>query len=80
MEEIPVLLSYPIRRSVELIAPGYYNCTLKEAVVEKDGTSANVTVDTFNGYAPTGTAEGELVYVNYGRLEDFELLDNLSIL
>ena len=34
----------------------------------------------FNAYSGVGSAEGPLVYVNYGRIEDFLYLqDNLSI-
>ena len=33
----------------------------------------------FLGYSPSGKAEGELVYVNYGRVEDFDKLKNLSV-
>ena len=29
------------------------------------------------GYTPSGTVEGQLVYVNYGRVEDFETLENV---
>lgn len=28
------------------------------------------------GYSPSGTVEGDLVYVNYGRMEDFQHLVN----
>jgi hypothetical protein len=28
------------------------------------------------GYAPAGTFEGEIVFVNFGRVEDFEKLKN----
>ena len=31
------------------------------------------------GYSGSGTAVGELIYVNYGRIEDFELLDRIGI-
>ena len=34
------------------------------------------------GYTPSGTVEGQLVYVNYGRVEDFETLErtlNVSV-
>ena len=33
----------------------------------------------FLGYSPSGKAEGDLVYVNYGRVEDFDKLKNLSV-
>ena len=37
-------------------------------------------VHAFNGYAPAGDVTGELVYVNYGRVEDFQKLrDDLGV-
>ena len=33
----------------------------------------------FLAYSPSGKAEGELVYVNYGRVQDFEQLKKLSV-
>jgi N-acetylated-alpha-linked acidic dipeptidase len=36
-------------------------------------------VTAFNGYAPSGEAEGEVVYANYGRPEDFKKLDELKV-
>ena len=36
-------------------------------------------VQPFLGYSPSGKASGELVYVNYGRVQDFEQLKNLSV-
>jgi len=37
------------------------------------------TVLPFNAYSPAGTVEGPLVYVNYGREEDYQLLEDLGI-
>ena len=36
-------------------------------------------VQPFLGYSPSGKASGELVYVNYGRVQDFKQLKNLSV-
>lgn len=36
-------------------------------------------VDTWNGYSASGVAEGEVVYVNYGREEDYAVLEKLGI-
>ena len=36
-------------------------------------------VQPFLGYSPSGKASGELVYVNYGQVQDFEQLKNLSV-
>ena len=37
------------------------------------------SVPTFLGYSPSGSAEGEVVYVNYGREEDYDELDKRGI-
>ncbi|XP_022097951.1 N-acetylated-alpha-linked acidic dipeptidase 2-like [Acanthaster planci] len=39
------------------------------------GSISNDTVRPFNAYAANGTVEGDLVYVNYGRVEDFQYLE-----
>lgn len=75
IQEIPVLLSYPVLREVGIVYPPgkkklkivissfedkVFNCTLKEAVVN-DTTSGNPdAAPTWNGYTPTGEAVGEL--------------------
>jgi len=79
IEEYSVMLSYPSSRLVEMISPTYFNCTLEEAVVD-DGTSGNKdAIATWNGYSAAGEATGELVYVNYGRKEDYDAIANISL-
>ena len=87
-----VLLSYPQRRVVQIVdgAP-LFNCTLKEAVIlhsfcsdlEKvvdDGTSGNPdAIATWNGYSASGNVTGQLVYANYGTIEDFEKIANVNL-
>jgi N-acetylated-alpha-linked acidic dipeptidase len=34
---------------------------------------------TFHGYAPSGNVGAEVVYANYGRVEDFQKLAELEI-
>ena len=45
----------------------------------EDETSSKPAIATFNGYSASGDVTAELVYVNYGREEDFELLDRQNI-
>jgi N-acetylated-alpha-linked acidic dipeptidase len=76
IDEIPVLLSYPIERQVQVVYPSYllYNCSLEEAVVD-DGTSGVPgAIPTWNGYSGSGDVTGDLVYANYGREEDYQAL------
>ena len=45
----------------------------------QEGGSSEGVVQPFLGYSPSGKASGELVYVNYGQVQDFEQLKNLSV-
>eukprot|EP01121_Diplochlamys_sp_Union-15-3_P003551 TRINITY_DN1347_c0_g1_i1.p1 TRINITY_DN1347_c0_g1~~TRINITY_DN1347_c0_g1_i1.p1 ORF type:complete len:626 (+),score=116.52 TRINITY_DN1347_c0_g1_i1:35-1879(+) len=75
-----VMLSYPVQRRVALVYPSSYECVLKEEAIPEDETSGDPrAIDTFNGYSDSGDVEGELVYANYGRIEDFEELDNMGL-
>src|SRR5699024_4613762 len=40
---------------------------------------ADEVIPGFNAYSPSGVVEGELVYANYGRPEDFEELKQRGI-
>jgi len=52
---------------------------LKEAVVN-DTTSGNPdAIATWNGYSADGDVTGELVYVNYGRYEDYQAIANVNL-
>jgi N-acetylated-alpha-linked acidic dipeptidase len=79
-----VLLSYPLHRSLILMAGPTQEppleLSLKEEPVEGDLYSQNPKViPTFHGYAPSGNVSSEVVYANYGRLEDFQRLVAMGI-
>ncbi len=48
-------------------------------MVTQDGTSAKGDIPTFNGYSAGGSAQGQLVYANYGSEQDFQRLDEMGI-
>ncbi len=52
---------------------------LQEPPVEGDATSALPQYLPVNGYSAAGTAEGELVFVNFGLIEDYAVLDSLGV-
>ncbi len=53
---------------------------LVEGPVSGDTTSsAYAQVPTFNAYSAVGTGAGEVVYVNYGLIEDYAHLDSVGI-
>ncbi|XP_072031805.1 N-acetylated-alpha-linked acidic dipeptidase 2-like isoform X2 [Amphiura filiformis] len=75
-----VLLSYPLKEKpnfVYILNPNgteFYKSDPEEKDLD-DGDKHPDTVPPFNAYAAEGTVEGDLVYVNYGRIEDFQKLD-----
>lgn len=52
-----------------------YEATIKEKVLHPDEDDPNVVLP-FNAYAKEATVEGDLIYVNYARQEDFVRLEN----
>jgi N-acetylated-alpha-linked acidic dipeptidase len=73
-----ILLSYPVRRSLPLSAPGRDAVTfaLKQETYPGDPYSAvsAEAVPTFLAYATSGSVTAEAVYANYGRVEDYTYL------
>eukprot|EP01118_Nematostelium_gracile_P010270 TRINITY_DN3521_c0_g1_i2.p1 TRINITY_DN3521_c0_g1~~TRINITY_DN3521_c0_g1_i2.p1 ORF type:complete len:721 (-),score=152.80 TRINITY_DN3521_c0_g1_i2:96-2045(-) len=75
-------LSHPISRSVKLISPSTYDAVMQEPPYPQDKTSNDTdAVMTFLGYSPSGNVTAEVVYANYGTLEDFDWLvaNNISV-
>ncbi|XP_071788904.1 N-acetylated-alpha-linked acidic dipeptidase 2-like [Asterias amurensis] len=75
-----VLLSYPDSEKPNRVTVLNSNgTTFSESKTEEpplDGeTIRDDVVKPFNAYAAAGTIENELVYVNYGRVEDFQRLE-----
>ena len=53
---------------------------LREGQVAEDPTTlAHPEYPTVNGYSGTGDVTGEVVYVNYGLIEDYAQLDSLGV-
>ena len=79
--ELEVLLNYPhgapgltIERPVAKTLP------LDEAPVATDKDSASsAAFGAFHGYGVSGNAQGQVVYANLGRPEDFEALQKMGI-
>jgi N-acetylated-alpha-linked acidic dipeptidase len=79
--EYKVWINYPLEISVDITAP--------EGVEMHGPTREHVDGDAydedprvvmpFNGMSPSGDAEAEVVYANYGTPEDFEKLEKLKI-
>lgn len=79
-----VALSYPVRRSLTLSQSQSDPPVAFELLQEiyADGPSAELAeevIPTFHAYAKSGTAAGPVVYVNYGRVEDYAALRAMGI-
>ena len=81
IEVFTVLFPTPKERALELVSPTHFTAKLQEPPVSVDPTS-NQTAEqlpTYNAYSIDGDVTGPLVYANYGRPEDYEVLDRLGV-
>jgi N-acetylated-alpha-linked acidic dipeptidase len=79
--EYKVWMNYPAEISVEGSVPaGVVMRGPTREHVEGDPYQDDPRVTTpFNGYSPSGDVEGEVVYANYGRSEDFHKLKEMGV-
>lgn len=61
------------------IAPDPVALKLAEPSVPNDPSSALPQYPTVNGYSGQGDVTGDVVYVNYGLIEDYTQLDSLGV-
>lgn len=80
IREYPVYLPYPRSVDLRLVAPEEKQLPNTEDGYpeDKDSYDARVIMP-FNGYSPSGQAEADVVYANYGLPEDYEQLKKLGI-
>jgi N-acetylated-alpha-linked acidic dipeptidase len=81
IETFSVLFPTPKERLVELVSPTTFTAKLQEPPVGPDPTS-NQTAEqlpTYNAYSIDGDVTGPLVYVNYGRPEDYDVLERQGV-
>src|SRR6478672_3500061 len=81
IETFDVLFPTPKERVVEMVAPRRYRAALFEPPVAGDITSTQTDeqLSTYNAYSKDGEVTAPLVYVNYGRVEDYEELARRGI-
>jgi N-acetylated-alpha-linked acidic dipeptidase len=81
IERFDVLFPTPKERALELVEPTRFTAKLDEPAVAADPTSGQKTeqLPSYNAYSIDGDVTAPLVYVNYGRVEDYEQLDRLGI-
>ena len=81
IEQYDVLFPTPKERVLEMVEPTRFVAKLEEPTLAVDPTSGQKTeqLPTYNAYSIDGEVTAPLVYVNYGRPEDYEQLDRLGI-
>jgi len=81
IEEYYVLIPTPMIRELSLISPTTYKATLTEdSLVEDPSTFVRENLlPPYNAFSIDGKVEGELVFVNYGMPQDYEILDRYGI-
>ena len=81
IERYDVLFPTPKERVVEMIAPTALKLKLEEPAVAVDPTSGQKAeqLPSFNAYSIDGDVTGPIVYVNYGRPQDYDDLDRRGI-
>ena len=79
--EYKVWMNYPLEISVDVTAPAGVEMhgPTREHVAGDPYDDDPRVVMPFNGMSPSGDAEADVVYGNYGTPEDFEKLERLKI-
>jgi N-acetylated-alpha-linked acidic dipeptidase len=81
IERYDVLFPTPQERLLEMVSPTAFKASLVEPALPVDPTSGQKSeqLPTFNAYSIDGDVTGPLVYVNYGRPEDYEELERRGV-
>ena len=82
LAEYEVLLNYPRPRSVqlEIVRPQARTLKVTEDPIAADKDSASPDAfPAFHGYGVSGDVTGQVVYANYGRVEDFAALEKMGV-
>jgi len=81
VEVFDILLPVPVKRELSLLAPHEYTATLIEDVVPGDVSSEarSEVLPPYNAFSIDGDVTAELVFVNYGIPEDYEMLERYGI-
>ena len=82
LAEYDVLLNYPVAGSVklEIIRPHPVTLKIIEDAYAPDKDSASPDAfPAFHGYGVSGDITGQIVYVNYGRPEDFAAVEAMGV-
>ncbi|KAI8136994.1 hypothetical protein BJV82DRAFT_525987 [Fennellomyces sp. T-0311] len=76
------LLNHPVKRRLAIIDGPQellYEAKLQETPVAEDVTQRDGRIPTFHAYSADGNVTGRVVYVNYGRVDDFQFLSHQGL-
>ena len=81
LAEYEILLPTPKTRELELVAPTRFTAGLEEDTLAADASTSvrDDLLPPYNAFSIGGEVEGELVFVNYGIPEDYEILERHGI-
>ncbi len=80
VREYSVWMPHPVSVKAWRVSPSPVELKLPEGPVAEDSTSwMYPQIPTFNGTGAAGDVSGEVVYVNYGLVEDFAQLDSMGV-
>ena len=81
IERFDALFPTPKERLLEMIEPTRFVAKLDEPVISVDPTTGQKTeqLPSYNAYSIDGDVTAPLVYVNYGRVEDYVQLERLGV-
>lgn len=81
IEKFEVLFPTPKTRILEMTGPDKFTASLTEPALSQDSTSGltGEQLPTYHAYAKDGDVTGELVYVNYGTPNDYDLLAQCGV-
>ena len=81
IEAYDVLFPVPLSRELALLEPVQFTAALQEEAVAGDASTAGreEVLPPYNAFSADGEVTGELVFVNYGIAEDYELLERYGI-
>jgi N-acetylated-alpha-linked acidic dipeptidase len=76
-----ILLPVPRTREIELVEPTNFVASLREDTLAEDPSTAvrETLLQPYNAFSIDGEVEAELVFVNYGMPEDYEILERYGI-
>ena len=81
IETFSVLYPKPVSETLELVGPQKFTATLQEPPIPGDSsaTATDPALPDYVDYQSDGDVTAGLVYVNYGMLDDYKMLQRLGV-